>query len=349
MRLPSRRVSGVSTPTSADPDSGRGAVRRLGPRRFVAVALTAILVVGAAVLLRPADLGALTSTAHPTAGYDQALAALQTLESRDGADVNPVCRSGATLHGRRTAKAIVLLHGFTSCPAMWRVLAAQFYERGYNVITVRLPHHGLQDRLTEDLEKLTAGELIQAGDEAVDIANGFGDEVVVAGISAGGVLTAWLAENRAIAEGVVINPALTAPHALGVFALPIANALLTAPNQFLWWNSSAKAAIQGPPYAYPRFPTHALGEVFRLGLSVSSGSHLKPRAQRLVVITTEDDPGTSNEFTGEVVDAWRSSGAVVVTYSFPKSEISFHDILSPEQPYQKIDLVYPRVLALADP
>jgi hypothetical protein len=147
---------------------------------------------------------------------------------------------------------------------------------------------------------------------------------------------------------VIINPALTAPHAPGILALPIENALITAPNQFLWWNSSTKAAIKGPPYAYPRFPTHALGEVFRLGLSVASGSHSRPLARRLVVITTEDDPGTSNEFTGEVVDAWRSSGAAVVTYSFPKSEISFHDILSPEQPYQRIDLVYPKVLALTD-
>jgi len=324
-------------------------MRRFGLRRVAALAIAAILVVAAVVLLRPADLGALTPTAHPSADYAGALAALQILESRDGADINPVCRSGASLHGRRTAKVIVLLHGFTSCPAMWRVLAADFYDRGYNVITVRLPHHGLQDRMTDDLAHLSADELISAGDEAVDIASGFGDGVVVAGISAGGVLTAWLAENRAIAEAVVINPALTAPHALGMFALPIANALITVPNQFLWWDSARMAAIRGPSYAYPRFPTHALGEVFRLGLSVASGSHSKPQAQRLVVITTEDDPGTSNEFTGEVVDAWRSAGAVVVTYSFPTSEITFHDILSPEQPYQRTDLVYPKVLALTDP
>ncbi len=318
-------------------------------RRIAAVAPAAILVAALAILLRPADLGALTPTAHPTTGYDDAVTAMQILQSRDGADINPVCRSGASLHGQRVALAIVLLHGFTSCPAMWRVLAADFYDRGYNVVTVRLPHHGLQDRLNDELQELTAGELIRAGDEAVDIASGFGDEVVVAGISAGGVLAAWLAENRAISEAVVINPALTAPHAPGLTALPIANALTTLPNQFLWWNSSTKAATQGPSYAYPRFPTHALGEVFRLGLSVAAGSHSKPRAQRLVVITTEADPGTSNEFTGEVVDAWRSSGAAVVTYSFPASEIGFHDILSPEQPYQKTDLVYPKVLALTDP
>ena len=323
-------------------------MRRPGLKLIAAVAFAVIVVAAVAILLRPADLDALTPTAHPTTSYAEALAAMQILESRDGAEVNPVCRSGAMLHGQRTPRAIVLLHGFTSCPAMWRVLAPDFYDRGYNVITVRLPHHGLQDRLTEDLQELTADDLIRAGDEAVDIASGFGEEVAVAGISAGGVLTAWLAEKRTIWEAVVINPALTAPHAPGFAALPIANALTTAPNQFLWWNSDTKAAIQGPPYAYPRFPTHALGEVFRLGLSVAAGSHSKPRAQRLVVITTENDPGTSNEFTGEIVEAWRSSGAPIVTYSFPASEIGFHDILSPEQPYQKTDLVYPKVLALTD-
>ena len=43
------------------------------------------------------------------------------------------------------------------------------------------------------------------------------------------------------------------------------------------------------------------------------------------------------------------AGGAVVTYFFPTSEISFHDILSPEQPYQRTDLVYPKVLALTDP
>src|ERR1043166_10063651 len=109
-------------------------MRRFGLGRLAAMAIAAILVVAAVVLLRPADLGALPPAAHhPSADYAGAVAALQTLESRDGADINPVCRSGASLHGRRTAKAIVLLHGFTSCPAMWRVLAAGFYDRGDNV------------------------------------------------------------------------------------------------------------------------------------------------------------------------------------------------------------------------
>ena len=49
----------------------------------------------------------------------------------------------------------------------------------------RIPHHGLKDRMTEDYAKLTALELTQLSDESMDIAQGLGEHILVAGLSMG--------------------------------------------------------------------------------------------------------------------------------------------------------------------
>src|ERR1041385_4116649 len=45
-------------------------------------------------------------------------------------------------HGRRTARAILLVHGLTDSPYYVRALADVFYAAGYNVAAVLLPGHG---------------------------------------------------------------------------------------------------------------------------------------------------------------------------------------------------------------
>ena len=72
MQLPSRRASSVLTSLSSKADSHEAAMRRFGRRPLAALAIAAIFVVAAVVLLRPADLGALTPTAHPSAGHAEA-------------------------------------------------------------------------------------------------------------------------------------------------------------------------------------------------------------------------------------------------------------------------------------
>jgi carboxylesterase len=230
---------------------------------------------------------------------------------------------------------------------MWHVLADQFYDLGYNVLMARVAHHGLQDRETNDLANLTAEELVRYSDAVVDIAAGLGDHVVVLGLSAGGVMTAWIAEHRSdVYEAVVVSPNFTAPK-VTFLATPVDNLLLTLPNQFEWWDGDAKDKVPGPTYAYPRYSTHALAEVYRLGLSVQAASHSKLAAAGLVVITSEADPAVSNGFTEDVVQNWKTAGLTrVVTYQFPASQITFHDILTPEQPYQKTDQVYPKLIEL---
>lgn len=94
-------------------------------------------------------------------------------------------------HGGRTARAVLLLHGYTHDPSQLAGLGAEFFARGYNVWIPRAPGHGLRDPHGHRL--VTKGQLIAYAEEAFDLVKTLGEEVGVAGISGGAVLAAWLA------------------------------------------------------------------------------------------------------------------------------------------------------------
>ena len=122
--------------------------------------------------------------------------------------MNPVCQLKLITHDRKVERAIILVHGYTNCPQQFNTLGQQFYDLGYNVLIAPLPHHGLADRMIEEHGLLTAEELAAYADETVDLAQGLGDQVVMMGISAGGVTTAWAAQHRSdIDLAVIISPA----------------------------------------------------------------------------------------------------------------------------------------------
>ena len=158
--------------------------------------------------LRPVHSERLSANAHPLADYAEAL---QRFQQRDNPEREPLAETGKSLvfsHGRKTERVIVLLHGYTNCPKQFENLGQRFYALGYNVLIPRLPHHGLQNRMTEAQSRLTAEELAAAADDVVDVAHGLGNHVSVMGLSMGGVLTGWLAQHRAdIDMAVLISPA----------------------------------------------------------------------------------------------------------------------------------------------
>lgn len=111
-------------------------------------------------------------------------------------------------HGQPVERVIVLVHGYTNCPQQFHELGQRFYYLGYNVLIAPLPYHGLADRLTDEQAELKAEELVAYADEVVDIAHGLGKRVIMAGISGGGVTTAWAAQNRSDLDlAVIISPA----------------------------------------------------------------------------------------------------------------------------------------------
>jgi len=100
----------------------------------------------------------------------------------------------------------LVLHGFTGSPQSMRPLAQAFAAAGFAVGLPRLPGHGTT---VEDMAETGWPEWSDAAQQALDELRGRCDRVVVAGLSMGGALTAWLATRNPGLSGIVlINPAV---------------------------------------------------------------------------------------------------------------------------------------------
>ena len=299
--------------------------------------------IGVLAVRRTSTKGLQSLSAHPTCDYDAALARLQRT---DYETINPVCRSQLVLLGNKTERAIVLIHGLTNCPQQYVQLAPLLYEHGYNVLVPRLPRHGLADRFTDDLNHLSAQDLRDWTDAMLDIASGLGDQVTVAGISAGGVLAAWGAQYRSDVERVIlIAPALGFLH----FSLPLQRLIMTLclllPDGISRLLGRFKDA---PDHCYLGYSTHALGEVLRLGFAVLQAAKKdKPAAPSVLAITNAVDTQVNNQITALLLKHWQDRGLEhLERYEFEAKQQLIHDIIDPEQRQQRTAIVYPILLDL---
>lgn len=316
------------------------------PRRALRIAIVIAMgvLLGLGWLLFVPPLARFESHPRPAADYEAALCRIDTLRAADTGDLNPVCRLELLSHGRRTSRAVILLHGLTNCPRQFEALGQTLHQRGANVLIARIPHHGLADRLTPDLARLTARELVAFGDEVVDIGRGLGDSVTVAGLSLGAVVAAWLAQERHdVDRAVVIAPLFGVPQLWAPLTPGLTRFFLWIPNQFVWWDDKVRENIPGPPYVYPRFSTRALGEALRLAAAVGvAARQTPPGAAAVTLVTIDGDHAINNRAALDVERSWRAhAGDRVGAYQFPSQLRLGHDLIDPLQPYQRVELVYP--------
>lgn len=281
--------------------------------------------------------------ARPLQSFEEASAAVTAWANVDMSGVRPDAGALLLTHGHKTARAIVLLHGFTNCPLQFQALAELYHARGYNVLVPRFPYHGLYNRAPKELAKLTAEDLVRTGMTAVDLAQGLGRHVTVMGLSMGGLVTAWLAQHRAdIDRAVMIAPALAvqgAPSAL----LPLyVTYVLRAPNRFVWWSPEQRGQIAGPAHAYYGFYLRSMGALLRLAVIVGQEANAAPlQARATTVIINPTDESIDNAGVRAVAQRWRRRGANVALEEFPADWRLIHDLIDPAQPAQQVARVYP--------
>ena len=268
-----------------------------------------------------------------------------SFQALDGPNVNPVCRTRLYVHGRRTKRSLVLLHGFTNCPQQFDDLGRSFYELGWNVLIPRYPRHGYSDRLTNSIAELRADMLIALANRSAEAAAGLGERLTVAGLSLGGILAGYLAQTREdVDAAVLIAPMFGLRPIPGWGLAGITRLAQTLPNFYIWWNSTLKDRI-GPAHGYPRFSTKAYAALFEVGSAVMKAARkTAPKARRIDVITNSAEPRLDNRFTHQLVVAWQRHGAAVSTYEFPESDHLPHDLIDPANPNQNTKLVYPVVI-----
>src|SRR5262245_1469496 len=129
--------------------------------------------IGGLLMLPPDDLRLYASHPNPVVDYPEAV---RRVESKIATEVDFDAGSHTILltHGAKTARAIIFVHGYPSSPAPFKQIAAQFYDRGYNVLAMAMPYHGLADRMNTKHAKLRAEDFMRYGDQVVDIARGLG-------------------------------------------------------------------------------------------------------------------------------------------------------------------------------
>jgi len=323
-------------------------------RIALGVALAALLALGAFagfLLLKPVDLPEAFVAANPARSHDEAAARFTAVLAREEAeDLIPVCRSKLLTGGSPTARAIVLLHGYTNCPEMYERLGEQLAAEGFNVYVPLAPEHGETDREHSTLGDLTAEELIAYGNEAVDIAAGLGDRVTVVGLSGGGAVAAYLAQFRDDVDlAVPMAPflgLLQVPAALTPALVNLAD--LLPPIAWGIPESMASGSGEYAPYAGLDNNTRSAAAYMRLGQLVLADAALHPhRARRTVTVLNEAEDTVNNGLVDDLTSRWRDLAPErTATYRFPAALDLPHDFIGPDRVDQRTAEVYPVLLEL---
>ncbi|MGA0122814.1 MAG: alpha/beta hydrolase [Gaiellales bacterium] len=330
--------------------AGPGPRRSTGRRILLAVGAVLALLVAAVVALAVVPVGSVDLSPRPDPAPDHAAAkarfdAIAAEEERIG--VYGECRSRLLDHGRQTDVSVVLVHGLTNCPKQWLEFAETVHAQGANVLILRVPHHGLASADgaaigdVSNLAALTPQELRAYGDTAADLAAGLGQQPRVMGLSMGGVVTAWIAQNRPEMERtVVIAPALTLPVGPPWVTTGFINLFGHLPSITL--PGSDKASIT---HAYNGETTRGLVAMYRLGADVRAQSAATPPAVRLLAIDWNlNDNQIDNGQAQALARDWANNGADVAVHVFAQELGLPHDVIDPAQAEGDTAVVYPVLL-----
>lgn len=275
----------------------------------------------------------------------QARARLETILAAEIADPRIAHGTRWWLGDGVAPTAVVLLHGLTNCPRQYDTLAGQLHARGHAVIVPRMPLHGYHDRMTDALAGLRATDLEAAALEAVAIGALCGERVVVAGISVGATLAAWLAARTRIDTAVAVAPFCGLRELLAGLNDALGAVLRTQPNMFGWWDPRQKER-QPPSHGYPRFATRALGESLRISGDIARTAATE-HGRRAVLVVNANDAVVNNVHAHRRMSALTALGVAyerVVLHGLPE----IHDIIEPTIPQARIDLSYPALIDLIE-
>ncbi len=301
----------------------------------------------AAVLFIPWNISGLVSHPQPAASYAEALQGIEALRAqRPPGALQPICEVQFLTHGQKAARSIVLVHGYTECPQQFLALGQRYYDLGYNVLIAPMPHHGLAERMTDEQAHITPGDLVAYADQVVDIAQGLGEHVTMLGMSGGGVVTGWAAQNRSDLDlAVLVAPAFGLRKVPTLLTTPVANLYSLLPNSYTWWDETAQEKYL-PVYQYPRYASRALAAYLRLGSAVQQqANRRRPAAAKIVVVTNANDEAVNDALTGHLVQAWQVHAADLAAYEFPASMGLVHDLV--DTPGQPTEPVYSKLVELS--
>jgi carboxylesterase len=293
-----------------------------------------------------------TFVSNPAESYEEAVVRTEDIQAAEAEipDLSPECGTILMTHEEKVADAIVFFHGFTSCPDQFATLGEQYFNQGYNVLIPKQPRHGLQEFDGTPLKGLSAEELAAFGTQMADIAQGLGERVVVVGLSGGGSITTWLAQERAdIDLAIPIAPFLGIGFIPRPLTRPLTNLILLIPDFHQWWDPVHQMSNPlSAPYSYRGYFMHSLFENLRLGfVAEEDAKRVKPAVGGILVITNANDESVNNAVVAEFEQLWLEHGEQFLqTFQFEQELQIPHDMITATRPNGRTDIVYPKLLEI---
>ncbi len=139
---------------------------------------------------------------------------------------NEACRSKFFFHPQPTTKVCLFFHGFTAGPYQFSPLGKALFEAGYNVLVPLQPGHGVAGNWNQDDPPPlpTQPEMYQKFALSwLEAARNLGQQVIVGGLSTGGVLAAWLSleHSQEIERALLFAPYLSGNNAIVNFLVEV--------------------------------------------------------------------------------------------------------------------------------
>ncbi|MFG1605665.1 alpha/beta hydrolase [Actinoplanes sp. NPDC049265] len=300
----------------------------------VAVPLAVLLLAVATIYLWPLGDGRLRRSEAPTLGFADATAAAQRQVARDETDatVRPECRTQLLTHGQRASRTVLMLHGYTGCPADFQALARVFFDRGYNVYVPREPRHGRVDK--DAHEFVTATELVDYADTSAGIAAGLGSEFGVVGLSGGGNLATWLTEYRGDVKRALLLAPFYAPDASQ------APPMLIKPMTVLWGRRVLPDRRNGDMFY------SALAQYLQIRANYKDHPVNESLTSLAVVTSGADHLINVDEAFALPGEIARTNDVPLTEYKIPAAQNLPHDIVGPASIGPAAADLYPRYLTM---
>ena len=297
----------------------------------VIILIASLLV--AAAFFWPATFKELQSSNSEKLNYNQSVAAaIRTINGdSSNADVRPECRSIIKTHGKKTTKAVMMIHGVSACPQQFADLGDTFFNAGYNVYIPRVPSHGLTDNKRHG--EITIPAMAQFMNSSTSIISGLGDETGVVGLSGGANMATWITQynSKTISRALLLSP-FYQPSKSETPSWKIA--LL----RNLYGRNILPDSFTGSNLSY-----RALGKYIIIAKNYKSDLKA-PGLKYVGVVTSENDTAIDKNLAVNIPKQMTAaSGAKFQYYSIPASFGIGHDIVALNQDEVKkhADKLYP--------
>jgi pimeloyl-ACP methyl ester carboxylesterase len=342
----------MTTIPAADPAPARLPVWQRHPLGFVLAVVGGVLLVGILlVLLLPAGAAPYGRAPAPAESYQEAVARFEQVTAAEAANprVRSDCRSRLLDHGEATRTVVVLFHGYTNCPKQYDQLAEQLQALGATVYVPRAPFHGEDPANHSPLASLHAEDLETYANNALDLAAGLGDRVVVMGLSGGGTVTSYLAQTRPEVDlAIPISAFLGLPSVPEPLTPGLVNATAVLPVIDARDPNPDEARRGAFPHGFADTSMQGAAAYMRLAQAVlAQANTTAPAAARVTTVVNDADTIVNNPMIESLAARWeRQAGDAVETVHLDAALGLIHDLVTPDRDGERIDIVYPRLLEL---